>query len=229
VLCLWNARVVPGDLLAESWRVGELGDERHVQALRVRTAELDASALPPEIAAAIGPPLWRDFHDVREDYLWEERARFKSLGVADDLKAAPFGWKRALQGLALAARTGGHTGTTACIVYPRNRDALWLDASRNSKLDLVGGQKEVPVIVRDWSASPPLLRWDLRSIGIDAAFVGSFDLFDRATRTLIGYGTVRDLVADLDPAGSKKPLVHRLPDHEQILVVYLDRDSSVNR
>lgn len=225
VLCIWNARVVPGELLAQSWRTGRLDDVRHDQALQVRAAHLDHTPLAPELDKDVGPPL-SDFSEIRGDYLWEERNHFGTLGLEDGADLAAWGWEQSLHGLGLAAATAEVTGTVKCLRYPGTRRTLQLDSARGVKATFLGGLKRVPVIVRDPSAPTPLLRLDLRSIGLEPSFQGPIDLYDSRMGRVLGRGVVRELVADLDLSGTAPRRTRLLQESDWFLVIYLDRDES---
>ncbi|MBU1693648.1 MAG: hypothetical protein KJ726_06500 [Verrucomicrobia bacterium] len=73
IVCLWNARVMPGALLSQSWLVDELTDGEQAHARSVYEACKGRRPVPAELAAVVGPPLCHPL-DPRHDYMDEERA-----------------------------------------------------------------------------------------------------------------------------------------------------------
>jgi hypothetical protein len=73
ILCLWNARVMPGALLSRSWLVDKLANREQAHARSIYEACKEHRLVPPDLASMVGPPL-RHPLDPRHEYMDEERA-----------------------------------------------------------------------------------------------------------------------------------------------------------
>lgn len=71
VLCLWNARTVSAERLAQSWIVESMSEDKRVKALSIRDLLDSGEAFPEALQRETGPPL-RHPLDPRHDYIDEE-------------------------------------------------------------------------------------------------------------------------------------------------------------
>jgi len=74
VLCLWNARDVPRNVIDPSWYVDTLSAEEIEHALAIYDCAEDGGAPPTELVQHIGPPLIHP-EDPRRTYVRRERLR----------------------------------------------------------------------------------------------------------------------------------------------------------
>ena len=73
VLCLWNARVMSGVKLSQSWLIDSLTDKEIADACDVYESFKGRGPVPADRSVMTGPPLCHPL-DPRHDYMDEERA-----------------------------------------------------------------------------------------------------------------------------------------------------------
>ena len=78
VLCLWNARALPADVVRRSWLVDRLTDAERIAAEAVWSRQVVATDLPGELLSQVGPPLSHPL-DPRQAYLEEEKPVLDAL------------------------------------------------------------------------------------------------------------------------------------------------------
>ena len=81
VLCLWNARLLPGRLAGQTWIADSMSDAEVEDALRVAAAALSGEKLPGELSDRVGPMLWHP-DDPRQAYCDQQAALLDALVAA---------------------------------------------------------------------------------------------------------------------------------------------------
>jgi hypothetical protein len=78
ILCIWNARLLPGSMLGRSWVVDRMPASKIDHAIAIHRFLAEGEELSRPIANRIGPPLVHPL-DPRIEYLEEEREWFSTL------------------------------------------------------------------------------------------------------------------------------------------------------